>query len=81
MLIAARHALRPSSNARFHERMATQKNKTKPLGKALDRSDDDLDRLSEIDFGDLEATAAEATPEMRELLEAETDEEDGDPGT
>lgn len=44
--------------------------KGKPLGKALPRSDEELDLLSEITFADEDAAKVEATPEMRAHLEA-----------
>jgi hypothetical protein len=47
----------------------------KPLGKALVRTEEDLDRLAEITPGDMEATLAEVEPATRALLEA-TPEED-----
>jgi hypothetical protein len=47
--------------------------KRKPMGRALPRTEDLLDRLSEITERDMDEASAEATPEMRELLEAEED--------
>lgn len=46
------------------------KQSKKPLGKALVRSEADLDRLSQVTPDDFEATAAAATPEMEALLTA-----------
>jgi hypothetical protein len=59
--------------------MSARPPKAKPIGRALDSSDDDLARAAEITEADFERALAEATPEMRALVEAE--EHDGDGGT
>ncbi len=55
---------------RILERMSSNRDK-KPLGKALDWTDADLDRLSEIQDGDFDKARAEVTDEMREIVDAE----------
>jgi hypothetical protein len=51
----------------------------KPLGKALPRTDEDLERLTSADAmaDEMEAARAEATEGMRAVLDAERREEDG----
>ena len=51
--------------------------KPKPMGRALPRTDADLDRLSEVTDADLDRALAEATPDMQELVTSEDDEGDG----
>jgi hypothetical protein len=51
--------------------------KRKPRGRALPRTEDLLDRLSEITERDFDEASAEATDDMRELVESEDDEGDG----
>jgi hypothetical protein len=48
-----------------------------PLGKALVRTDEDLDRLSQITPDDLEATSAVMPDTVRAFLDAEPDDGDG----
>jgi hypothetical protein len=60
-------------------RMSRSNDKKKPLGAALPRTDDDLDRLSEITERDFDEALAEALPTTRALLEATED--DGDSGS
>jgi hypothetical protein len=48
-----------------------------PLGRALPRTDEDLDRLSQITADDLEATLATMPDTVRAFLEAEPDDGDG----
>lgn len=43
----------------------------KPIGRALDLTDEDLDRMAEVTEADEKRAAANATPEMRALVEAE----------
>jgi hypothetical protein len=59
--------------------MSARPPKAKPIGRALSSSDEDLARAAEITEADFERALAEATPEMRQLVEAE--EYDGDGGT
>jgi hypothetical protein len=47
------------------------------MGRALPRTEDLLDRLSEITERDLDEASAEATDDMRQLVESEDDEGDG----
>lgn len=47
-----------------------------PLGKPLPHTEEQLDRLAEIGEADLDAALADATPEMRELLEARGEDEE-----
>jgi hypothetical protein len=56
--------------------MSKKPDRKKPLGKALPRTDEDLDRLAQVSDDDIEAALAEATPEMRALLEATPVEDD-----
>lgn len=48
----------------------------KPLGRALERTDADLERLAQITGDDMDAAEAEAIEPMAELLRAPTDEGD-----
>jgi hypothetical protein len=66
--------------SKFGERVASREMETqkkKPLGRALPRTEDLLDRLSEITERDLDEASAEATDDMRQLVESEDDEGDG----
>ena len=48
----------------------------KKLGRAIERADEELDRLAEVTERDFDvAVEEEATPEMRRHVEAEPDEE------
>jgi hypothetical protein len=52
----------------------SSKRDRKPLGRALPRTEDLLDRLSEITERDFDEASAEATDDMRQLVESEDDE-------
>jgi hypothetical protein len=48
--------------------------KRKPMGRALPRTEDLLDRLSEITERDFDEATVEATDDMRQLVESPDDE-------
>jgi hypothetical protein len=55
--------------------------RAKPMGRALNSTDEELDRAAEITDADIDLAFTGATAEMRALVDAEEYDPDGDGGT